>query len=523
MKSRILSALLLAVPLAATAGVNPQNGNFFISYKDIAQESGGRELNLVRTYNSQAIELGWFGSGWGSPFETRLIAMPDGSAAVQEHGTGEIKYYRAKEKADIQRGVARIVEAATQAGRLSPEAAAALRSRLVGDEDLRVRRVLQYGLQADLPVNSVRRSDNCTAGALTRIADSYKRTTCDRVNEYFDLQGRLVRREESGGYSVRIDYEGKRPGSIKDTLGQGVSLKWTPAGLLAEASNGKDRVTYAYDKNDNLISSDHASGLRYVFEYDGNHNMTRIGYVDNVSMRIVYSSETNGVVGSVTERSGDRTVYEYRSDPKDAGHTWTKITAISVTGQQSSREFEYRRMTSETGAALLASLAVSDQRNRVETAYDGKGRIIRRTDAAGSVSEYIYHPRNDKLILVLSKDLDTQFHYDAQGNLTHVENSKGRVIDLDYRNTSRIQRVVEVDRAAKTRRELAFKYNADGRPSEITLVGSGRITVEYDHKGDIKKTSSTQGAAMALQVTRAFQNLLSVVRVAGAQFEMGWP
>lgn len=510
--------MLLAVPTIAMAGVNPQNGDFYITYRDIALKSGDRELNLERTYNSLAPELGWFGSGWGSPFETRLIAMPDGSAAVKEHGTGQINYYRAKEKADIQGGVTRIVEAATQRDKLSPEAAAALRQKLAGEEELRVRKVLQYGLQTDLPANAVLRSNLCSATALTRVADSYKRITCDQSNEYFDLQGRLIRREESDGYSVSINYEGNRPASIKDTLGQSMNLKWTPTGLLADATSGREHTIYTHDKNNNLILSNDVNTISYEYDYDLEHNLTRIGYVDKTSMRIEYLPSANGVVRAVTQRFGDKTVYEYRSDPKDARHTWTKVTAISAAGQESSKEFEYRNRTTETGAEQLSSFAVGNDRNRVETIYDDKGRVIRKANGTGGMAEYVYHPKSGKLILVLNKDLKTAFHYDAQDNLVRAENSKGQVIDLDYRDTPQIQRMIEVNRTDKTRRELTFKYNTAGKPTEIVLVGTGKIAVDYDDKGEISKVSSSQGAKMALQVTQAFQNLLSVVAVAGARF-----
>jgi YD repeat-containing protein len=505
--------------MSAAAGVNPQNGNFFITYKDISQQSAGRELNLVRTYNSKATALGWFGLGWGSPYETRLIAMPDGSAAVQEQGTGQISYYRPRGEADIERAITRIVDAAGKRGKLSPDAESTLRKSLAGDEDLRVQRVLAYGLQVELPANAALRSSDCSAGGITRIASTYRRVTCDRTNEYFDLQGRLLRREE-GGYTVTINYQGRRPVSITDTLGQSIRLKSTPAGLLTESTNGKDRAVYAHDRNNNLISSHQADGLFYEYEYDANNNLTRIGYADKVSMRIEYSSPADGVVGSVTERSGDKTVYEYRADPANAGHTWTRVTAISTSGQRFSREYEYHRTTSETGAVQLANLLARDGRSAVEASYDGKGRIVRRANDTGGFLEYVYHPRNDKLILVLSPELDTEFHYDDEGQLTHAQTSKGRIIDLDYDPTAKIRRIVEVDGAAKSRRELTFKYNPAGRVSEINLLGTGRIAVEYDAKGEIARTTSSQGPAMALQITQAFQNVLGVVRVAGARLGM---
>lgn len=519
MKSAALLATCLAMPLLATAGVNPSNGDFFITYRDIAQQAGSHDLNLERTYNSLASELGWFGYGWGSAYETRLVAMPDGSAAVQENGSGQINFYRAGKKADIQGGITRIIEAATQREQLTPEAAAALRQKLAANEELRMRKVLQYGLQADLPAQTLLRSNACGAAAITRVADSYRRTGCDGNHDYFDLQGRLIRREESDGYSVYVQYENTRPSNIRDTLGLSIALKWSPAGLLADASTSKDHILYTYDQNQDLVIADDVNGLRYDYDYDRNHNLTRIGYVDKTSMHIEYKPTANGVVQSVTQRLGEKTAYEYRSDPADAGHTWTKVTAFSETGKPVSREYEYRRRITDTGAEQLAEFTAGSSHNRQQTTFDEKGRVIRKANAEGGYSEYVYHPRSDKIILVLSNNLQTSFHYDQQGNLLRAENSKGRVIDLEYGGTQQIQRMIDTDRKARTRHDVSFKYNAAGKPVEITLAGSGKIYVSYDDKGEISKVSSPKGAKMALKITQIFQDLLTVVRVAGPRIE----
>jgi len=519
MKTPFLLATLLAVPLLATAGVNPKNGNFFISYKDIALQSGDHELDLTRTYNSRATELGWFGYGWGSRFETRLVAMPDGSAAVQENGTGQIIYYRPAYKADVQGGAARIAEAVARRDQLTPDAAARLRDNLAADEDLRVRKVLQYGLQTDLPDGTELRSEECGAAHLTRTAEGYRRSKCERGMDYFDMQGRLIRREESDGYSMSASYAGSRPGSIKDSSGKSIDLEWTPDGLLAGATSGSQhRVIYTYSKAKDLTKSNDPNGNYYNYEYDGNHNLTRIGYIDDSSMRIEYVSAANGDVKSVAERSGEKTLYEYRSDPADAGHTWTRVTSISEGGRPSSREYEYQQRRTETGAEQLARFSASSNHNRLETTYDKKGRVIRKANAEGGFSDYIYHPQSDKLILVFSNDLKTVFHYDDQGNLTRAENSDGRVVELEYRGTQQIQRMQDIDRKAKTRHDVSFRYNALGKPVEITLAGAGKISVTYDDKGEITNVSSDQGAKMALQITKIFQDLLSVVQVAGARF-----
>jgi hypothetical protein len=74
--------------------------------------------------------------------------------------------------------------------------------------------------------------------------------------------------------------------------------------------------------------------------------------------------------------------------------------------------------------------------------------------------------------------------------------------------------------SASQKRVLAFKYNALGKPVEIEMEQIGKINVAYDNYGEIKKVESSAGHKMALQVTQAFQNLLSIVKPAGVNLNM---
>jgi hypothetical protein len=109
MKLIVILVALLAFPVLATAGVNPENGSFYITYNDITQRSGDHELNLDRTYNSLSSDLGWFGYGWGSQYETRLVVLPDGSAAIKENGAGLTTYYRGGSESAVKAGIERII------------------------------------------------------------------------------------------------------------------------------------------------------------------------------------------------------------------------------------------------------------------------------------------------------------------------------------------------------------------------------------------------------------------------------
>lgn len=523
MKLRTLFSTLLALPLIAMAGVNPKNGDFYITYGDISLKTAGHELEIKRTYNSKATEVGWFGFGWGSLYETRLMVLPDSSAVIKEMGSGRTTFYRTNDENAIKTGIQRIVEVATQKENLSPATAAQLATQLLGDEELRLRKVVSYGIQSELP-RVAALDDFCGKATLTRVPEGYRRVDCNRfgdsepATDTFDLQGRLIRHELVDGYAVTIRYADAGTAEIRDTLGQSIALTWTPEGRVASArARAKDTlVKYSY-ANQNLVENAITDGNTYRYSYDNNHNMTRITYVDDSSMFISYSPRVNGMADAVTDRNGDQQTFVYRTDPGNPNHHWTKHTVISSTGQTNSREYEYEDQTNSTGVTQPIRLALAGNGGLVETKYDNQGRISRRANDTGGVSEYIYHPRSDKLILVFNNALKTEFHYDGQGKLVRAENSDGQVIDLTYVNSPLIQRMVEVNHADRTRRELKFKYNASGRPTEITLVGIGKISVEYDDKGEISNVDSAQGAQMALQIRQAFQALLSVVSVAGAK------
>ena len=393
------------LPLAAMAGVNIQNGNFYISYKDVAAQSGGRELALSRTYNSLATTRGWFGYGWGSAFETRLIALPDHSAAVQENGNGMVRYYRPAGRDNVAAGVERIVAGAVERDKLSPAAAAELRQQLQASEELRLQKTQDYALQAELPDGTVLQSNECAAARLTRQAEGYLRTNCEGGSDHFDLQGRLLRREARDGYQIRADYAGVRPQTITDSLGQTLRFEWTADGHVAKLEEGATRVLYSYDARGNLIRSNTIGGHAYDYAYDDKHNLTRIGYADTSSLQIAYAPPHSGRASAVIERTGDKTEYEYGSDPADAQRTWTRIVHTAADGRQRTRQYDFRRQRTASGEEWVASIAAdAATQQRRENGYDEKGRIVRRVDRNGIVSEYVYHPVSGKLILVFDEN-----------------------------------------------------------------------------------------------------------------------
>jgi YD repeat-containing protein len=516
MKIIIFCAALLIFPVLAMAGVNPKNGNFSITYLDIASSSETHPLELQRTYNSKSSGVGWFGFGWGTSFETRLLVMPDNSVIVTENGLGREKYYAPADGSLLQAGVDKIVAAAIEREKLDPEAATALRKQLLSDEELRRKKVIKYGIQTQLPVGSTASANDCSV--VTRLADEYRRTSGLEGDDYFDLSGRLVRKE-SDGYKLTIHYAGKYPDRIEDTLGQKLFLMWTAAGHIAAARSDMDgtAVQYSYDINNKLLMSKPLKGNYYQYEYDKNYNITKIEYIDHTHMDIQY--DENSTVTSVTETDGSELTFSYRVDPNNpSSHYWTTTTKTSVTGEQSSREDEFSFSKDSAGVEKLLGLASTVGESKQGIVYDEHGRIKRVEKPGGGFSEYVYHPTLNKISELVTDKGNTVFGYDTAGNLIRAFTSQGQLIVLGYDSHKHIDRLVETNK--DERRELTFRYNAAGKPIEINLLGKGTINVKYDKAGNIVKVDSKQGAKTALEVTRAFQVLLEVVKTGGVDLEM---
>jgi hypothetical protein len=118
--------LLLTLGMSAQAGVNLKNGNFYIAYTDIVVPGAGKKLEITRTYNSKSTQVGWFGFGWGSKFETQLQTSADGCAVIREHGAGGKTRFCPKRLVDGGAAAQKIVSAMRKKTTLSENAAKSL-------------------------------------------------------------------------------------------------------------------------------------------------------------------------------------------------------------------------------------------------------------------------------------------------------------------------------------------------------------------------------------------------------------
>jgi len=538
-KSLIALSLL---PVMAFGGVNLKNGNFYITYTDIIVPGGDHDLEVTRTYNSKSTENGWFGFGWGSLYETKLVVSADGSVVVIENGSGAQTRFVPKEAINVEAASKKIVDAMKKKEPMSEAAVSALINNLNRDAELRQAYSKKYNIETKLADGTMLYSNDRGIQTLEKIKDGYKRSNSDGRTDFFDNEGKLTKITDKNGYAILFEYKGQLVSAIKDTQAKQILLDWYPDGKIKSASRDAEKKTvYSYDTKGNLILSNDVGGNSYKYDYDANHNLTSITYLDNTKMQIKY--DKNSFATEVVERNGETTKYKYENNPKNPDfHYWTTVTKKPVDGPESISRYEYEIKTKPDGQQYTYRIATELDGVKTETIYseccslplkitrgkdittfeyNAKGLLTKKTSTKGEFVQLDYDDKINKITKVVNNEGWTTFQYDKAGNLSKAVNSAGKSVLLIYDRTGKITKMIDQEKNdEKSRRTLSFKYNSMGKPVEIEMENVGIINVAYDNFGEIKKVESKAGAKMALQVTQAFQSLLSIVKPAGVNLNM---
>ncbi len=541
MKMIKLWLLFLLFPLLAFGGVNLKNGNFYITYTDIVVPGGGHDLEITRTYNSKTTYSGWFGYGWGSLFETYLQVSADGSIVVYENGSGALTRFVPKGKVDPGSAAKRVVKAMQKTGAIQGKEASILIKKLTKNAELRQAYAKKFGVKAKLAKGSMLYSTTRGIQTIEVTSKGFIRKFNDGKQEIYDKKGKMLVVKDKHGYKIKFNYS--KAGvlkSLKDSQAKQLHFSWYPNGLIKEVwSVDKKTAKYKFDSG-NLIESTDVGNNVFKYGYDGNHNMTSIGYKDKSKMEIAYHRYTHFVTSVVT-RNGDATKYKYESNEKKPDlHFWTLVTKKSVTGKMITNRYEYEMKAREDGSEFTYriltvvggmktetiyseknSLPLKITRGKFTTSfkYNKKGLLVEKRTSRGEFVKLKYHAKLNKITRVENNKGWTNFTYKG-GSLYRAKNSVGKTVLLIYDRKGRISKMVNHDKKTKKKKTLTFKYNSLGKPVEIAMEKVGKINVAYDNYGEIKKVESKAGHRMALQVTQAFQSLLSIVKPAGVNLNL---
>jgi YD repeat-containing protein len=539
LKGISLALSVILISSFAQAGVNLKNGNFYISYTDIVVPGGGKKLEITRTYNSKSTEVGWFGFGWGSEFETKLELSADGSIIIHEHGSGAKTRFTPKTAVDAVAASTKIVNEMKKKTALSEKAASDLIQKLALNAELRHTYAVNFGIQATVAPGSVLYSNDRGPQELQVTKEGFKRVFSDGRTDFFNNDGQLTKIADKAGYFIGFTYKNGQLDSIKDSQAKQIFFSWYPDGLVKEMwSAGDKKASYKYEETD-LVSSKDVGDNSYEFAYDKSHNLSEIRYSDKTKLKISFDPKTFFVT-EVADRNGETTKYQYGSNstnPDD--HYWTIVTKPGFDGKPVSNRYEYEIKATADGSRYTYRILTDINGIKTETIYgdhslpmkimrsnhvttfeyNQDGLLTKKESSKGDFVNIEYDDKINKIKKVVNNEGTTTFEYDARGNLIQAANNQGKKVFLIYDSKGKIAKMVDQE-TNSAKRVLAFKYNALGKPVEIEMESIGKINVAYDNYGEIKKVESSAGHKMALQVTQAFQNLLTIVKPAGVNLNI---
>lgn len=374
MRFRCLLALAALLPAFACADVNPKNGNYVVTFQEMTLKAPDAEIALRRSFNSRASrDLGWYGWGWSSPYETRVHAMPDGSVVVRENGTGLMHFYDPAEGGKKhEAGLDALVTAARSKDKLNPKQAAALRKRLNESEELRVRTAMRLGVTGSAPPGKRWASRLC--GEIQRFEGGWKRDACvdEPGADLFNDAGVLLR-SVTAKQDIQLAWDGPRLKSVTDSSGLAFHFTWTPEGQVAsvKASTGEE-VRYSYSPALELVRVEaRANGGPMDFTYDRQHRLTSYALIDTTKEVVSYNAD--GMVSSVVSRTGVKTTYTYGGEG-DA--YWTHVRRFAYGGElQAERKFSYDVAPSPTGEHAVQRVVLREDDFEITTNADGTVEI----------------------------------------------------------------------------------------------------------------------------------------------------
>jgi RHS repeat-associated protein len=310
-----------------------------------------------------------------------------------------------------------------------------------------------------------------------------------------DAYGRIESMIDSAGRAYRFEQLNGRIGAIH------VAIEPTNKQFMEVAR-------YSYDSSGNLTSFTDAEGFRWEYAYDG-HLLIEHRLPTGLSYCYRYDGRTHEAwcVESWGEYIGKiDPALETPIPPRPAGEDTRTIKGIHHVKFIYLKDLHYSEVTNALGGTLRYY-------------GDESGRVIKRVDEQGGVTEYYYDEQTGALIRetqpdgtereapdgdrdpsvsqasdgskILQFDEDdgtevvfdtstgavTTRLYDAHGNLTYVKHADGTSEQYEYDRRGLV--LSSIDRAGVL---TQFKYDAQGNEIEVGRPGAVELK-EYDYLG----------------------------------------
>ncbi|UOF00898.1 DUF6531 domain-containing protein [Bdellovibrio reynosensis] len=433
------------------------------------------KLTLERTYNSRSTYVGWFGYGWCSDLETKLIADKE-SILVKHCGDGAETEYSKK--------------------------------------------------------GSVFKSHSDANGTIVKQGSNFLRSYKDGTVDVFDKNGRLTEIKKGLDY-VSLKYnEKKHLKEVSDGNGRKALVNTNDEGRITQITFLSKKIgnkamkeviaSYTY-KNNDLISATNYWGNTYTYQYDTEHNLVKATWPGQKSIDITYNG--NDWVKSLKGTDICSENYDYKTDTtKSPARYAVSISKKCDGGVIIERSYAYSYSLDNR---RIVAAEVDESGIRREYKYDDHGNVVTVTEhrPRGTVITKIERNNKGQIVKVsspfeartysykqgASRDLVVAvlveqialghvadklkyaLSYDQEDRMISASKPGGKKIEFFYDEENRLSRVSHKDTVVYPiypegkLQARALKYNDKELPLEIyskrsTASETAAVELYYDHQ-----------------------------------------
>lgn len=440
------------------------NGDLSLSFSDLTVD-GEIDIEIARHYHGFDDRAGLLGRGWTHSLEVRVIPWTDGvsrGVIVRWFNGQRVKFLRQPD------------------GSLSGPVASPIELKELDGGG--------YSISRDGELEYITDED----GDLIRVEDRNGNMIVFDLGDAGDCLETIA---SSTSTVVVTRGTSGRIASIADGAGRAVSYGYDANGNLASVTDPTGNTeTYEYDSLDRLIRIRDALGRQlYFIAYDSLGRVNRL--VDETG------DWTYSYGGSFTQKSNNSTGDVWRYDLDAQG---VVIKRTDPLGRSTSATFDsnYNLLTSTDEAGNTTTYtydgtgnvtSITDALGGVQTfEYNTDGRVEAFVDVNGVVRRMQYDSAGNLVVLVEAEgtpeERATSFTYDARGNQTSITDALGNTESLEYDALNRL-----VKRISALAVETDYTYDAAGNLASVS-VGGATTTYQYDSNGNLLSASDPAGA-----------------------------
>jgi RHS repeat-associated protein len=306
-------------------------------------------------------------------------------------------------------------------------------------------------------------------------------STCGSVNKRFQYSNRLdVTRVTSvdGPNQYTTQYTYDNPTNPWEQVGEVIQM----AEALGWPEQRTTSYTYTHRTDDPFLLTQSTETVKSVVDPQQNKVITTV--YDNQGNIPSWQESGFVFINGVSTQKTYTTRYQYNALGQLTQIDGPRTDVLDIT------TFEYYANTPGEGnnRAQLKTI-VNAQNQRTEfSEYDANGNVGRITDQNGVITQRTYDERNRiKTITNLSTTAQTQYFYDARGNLSYVILPEANRIDFFYNLANKLTEIKDT-----LGDKIQYQYDVEGnRTREETKDPQGSLKkyldLTYDAYNNLKK------------------------------------